>query len=81
MIKVSSEILQNAYDTKGRKSVKFRFSRNQYFLFAEQHNNNAKAQGPKAISSVVADVFDKLNELSQMEGNITGLTTGFLSRQ
>ena len=38
----------------------------------------AKAQGPKAINTVVADVFDKLNELSQMEGSITGLTTGFL---
>ncbi len=48
------------------------------FSIAEQHNNNAKAQGPKPINSVVADVFDKLNELSQMEGSITGLTTGFV---
>ena len=79
MIKVSSEILQNAYDTKGRNvSEILDLAETNIFSLAEQHNNNAKAQGPKAINTVVADVFDKLNELSQMEGSITGLTTGFL---
>lgn len=79
MIKVSSEILQNAYDTKGRSvSEILDLAETNIFQIAEQHNNNAKAQGPKAISSVVADVFDKLDELSKMEGNITGLTTGFV---
>jgi len=79
MIKVSSEILQNAYDTKGRTvSEILDLAETNIFSIAEQHNNNAKAQGPKPINSVVADVFDKLNELSQMEGSITGLTTGFV---
>ncbi len=45
---------------------------------AEQHNNNKKDSGPKAISSVTADVISKLDELSKLDGNITGLTTGFL---
>jgi replicative DNA helicase len=79
MIKVSSEILQNAYDTKGRSvSEILDLAETNIFSIAEQHNNNAKAQGPKPINAVVADVFDKLNELSQMEGSITGLTSGFM---
>ena len=79
MIKVSSEILQNAYDTKGRNvSEILDLAETNIFQIAEQHNNNKKNAGPKPINSVVADVFDKLNELSQMEGSITGLTTGFV---
>jgi replicative DNA helicase len=79
MIKVSNEILQNAYDSKGRSvSEILDIAETSIFSIAEQHNNNAKAQGPKAINTVVADVFDKLNELSQLEGSITGLTTGFV---
>ncbi|OTG87488.1 replicative DNA helicase [Acinetobacter sp. ANC 4558] len=79
MIKVSTEILQNAYDTKGRSvSEILDLAETNVFQIAEQHNNNKKNAGPKPITTVVADVFDKLNELSQMEGSITGLTTGFL---
>jgi len=79
MIKVSSEILQNAYDTKGRSvSEILDLAETNIFSIAEQHNNNKKNSGPKAINTVVADVFDKLNELSQLDGNITGLTTGFV---
>ncbi|WP_139851650.1 replicative DNA helicase [Acinetobacter pullicarnis] len=78
MIKVGNEILQNAYDTKGREvSEILDLAETTIFSIAEQHNNNAKAQGPKPIASVMTTVFDKLNELSQMEGSITGLTTGF----
>lgn len=60
MIKVSSEILQNAYDTKGRSvSEILDLAETNIFSIAEQHNNNKKNAGPKAINTVVADVFDK----------------------
>ena len=79
MIKVGNEILQNAYDTKGREvSEILDMAETNIFSIAEQHNNNAKAQGPKTISSVTADLITKLDELSQMEGSITGLSTGFV---
>lgn len=79
MIKVSTEILQSAYDTQGRSvSEILDLAETNIFSIAEQHNNNSKKTGPQTISSVVADVFDKLNELSTMEGNITGLSTGFI---
>ncbi|AVZ85995.1 MULTISPECIES: replicative DNA helicase [unclassified Acinetobacter] len=79
MIKVSSDILQNAYDTKGRPvSEILDLAETSIFSLAEQHNNNKKDSGPKSISSVTADVISKLDELSKLDGNITGLTTGFL---
>lgn len=79
MIKVSSDILQNAYDTKGRAvSEILDLAETSIFSLAEQHNNNKKDAGPKSISSVTADVISKLDELSKLDGNITGLTTGFL---
>ncbi|MCF8999930.1 replicative DNA helicase [Acinetobacter nectaris] len=79
MIKASNEILLNAYDTKGRTvSDLLDLAETNIFSIAEQHNNNKKSAGPKPITSVVSDVFNKLSELSQMEGNITGLSTGFL---
>ncbi|MBU3848091.1 MAG: replicative DNA helicase [Candidatus Acinetobacter avistercoris] len=79
MIKVGNEILQNAYDTKGREvSEILDLAETNIFSIAEQHNNNAKAQGPKSISTVAASLITKLDELSQMEGNITGLSTGFV---
>ena len=79
MIKVSTDILQNAYDTKGRAvSEILDLAETNIFSLAEQHNNNKKDAGPKSISSVTADVISKLDELSKLDGNSTGLTTGFL---
>lgn len=79
MIKASNEILMNAYDPKGRNvSDLLDLAETNIFSIAEQHNNNKQGLGPKPITSVVADVFKKLDELSQMEGNITGLSSGFL---
>lgn len=79
MISVSNEILQNAYDPKGQ-SVRDILDRAETNIFsiAEQHNNRQSQSGPQPISSVVANVVTKLDELSKLEGNITGLSTGFL---
>ncbi len=71
MIKVSLKFYRNAYDTKGRTvSEILDLAETNIFSIAEQHNNNAKAQGPKPINAVVADVFDKLNELSQWKATL-----------
>ncbi len=79
MIKVGTDLLQSAYDTKGRPvSEILDLAESNIFQLTEQHNNNKKDAGPKAISAVVASVFDKLDELSKLDGNITGLTTGFI---
>ena len=60
MIKVGNDLLQQAYDTKGRSvSEILDLAETNIFSIAEQHNNNKKDAGPKAISSVVANVFDK----------------------
>lgn len=79
MINVSNEILQTAYDPKGQ-SVRDILDRaeSNIFSIAEQHNNRQSQNGPQPISSVVANVVTKLDELSKLEGNITGLSTGFL---
>lgn len=45
MIKVSTDILQNAYDTKGRPvSEILDLAETNIFSLAEQHNNNKKIQ-------------------------------------
>ena len=66
MIKVSSEILQNAYDTKGRPvSEILDLAETNIFSLAEQHNNNKKNSGPKIDQfSHCRCVIDKLDELS-----------------
>ncbi len=79
MIKISTEILQNAYDTKGRSvSEILDLAEINIFSIAEQHNNNKKDSGPKSISTVTAEVITKLDELSKLEGSLTGLSTGFI---
>lgn len=79
MIAVGNEILQNAYDAKGQPvSELLDKAETNIFAIAEQHNNRQSQSGPQSISEVVTNVVTKLDELSQMEGNITGLTTGFI---
>lgn len=79
MIKVGNEMLLSAYDSKGRQvSELLDLAESNIFALTEQHNNQKKDSGPKNISSVTADVISKLHELSQLDSNITGLSTGFL---
>ena len=79
MISVGNDILRTAYDPKGQ-SVRDILDRAETNIFslAEQHNNRQSQSGPQSISDVTAKVVTKLDELSKLEGNITGLTTGFL---
>ncbi len=79
MISVGNEILRTAYDPKGQ-SVRDILDRAETNIFslAEQYNNRQSQSGPQSISDVTAKVVTKLDELSKLEGNITGLTTGFL---
>lgn len=51
MIKVSTEILQNAYDTKGRGvSEILDLAETSIFSLAEQHNNNKKILALKQLA-------------------------------
>lgn len=79
MITVGNDILRVAYDPKGQ-SVRdlLDHAETNIFKLAEQHNNRQSQSGPQSISEVTAKVVTKLDELSKMDGNITGLTTGFL---
>ncbi|MFB2587367.1 replicative DNA helicase [Acinetobacter sp. c1-l78] len=79
MISVSNEILYNAYDSKGQSvSELLDLAESKIFSLAEQHNNRQDKSGPKPIADVVTSVVDKLDELSRLDSNITGLSTGFL---
>lgn len=79
MIKVSNEILYNAYDSKGQSvSELLDQAETKIFSLSEQHHNRQEKTGPKPIADVVTTVVERLTELSQIEGNITGLSTGFL---
>lgn len=79
MIGVGQEIIKNCAATQGRP-VNEILDQAETALFnvAEQHHNNSKKNTPQPINNVLTSVFDKLNELSQSNSNITGLTTGFV---
>lgn len=79
MIKVGSDILQNAYDSKGRSVTELLDSaETQIFSIAEQHSNRQASNNPQPIATIATKVVDKLDELSRLEGNLTGLSTGFI---
>lgn len=79
MIKAGSEMLQNAYDTKGRSvSEILDLAETQIFAIAEQHNNRRSENAPQPIKNINAKVLNKLDELSKLDGNLTGLSTGFI---
>lgn len=78
MIHVGNQILQNAYEPKGQSvSDLLDQAETQIFSLAEQHNSRKSQTGPQAIGDIVTQVVDKLDVLAQMDGNITGLSTGF----
>lgn len=79
MIRVSSDILQTAYETQGREvSEILDLAETQLFSIAEQYSNRQNSQGPQPISAVAAAMLDRLDELSRLEGDITGYSTGFI---
>ncbi|MFU8926730.1 replicative DNA helicase [Acinetobacter puyangensis] len=79
MIGVGNEILQTAYDPKGQTvSDLLDLAETNIFSLAEQHNNRQSKTGPQSISDVVTSVVSKLDELSKLDSNITGLSTGFV---
>jgi len=79
LIKVGNDMLQSAYDPKGRgvndilDEVEGRI-----FSITEQHNNRSTESGPLAINSVLKTVIHKVEELQKNDSNITGISTGFL---
>ncbi|MEC7120629.1 MAG: DnaB-like helicase C-terminal domain-containing protein, partial [Pseudomonadota bacterium] len=79
LIKVGNDMLQSAYDPKGRgvndilDDVEGRI-----FSITEQHNNRSSESGPLAINSVLKTVIHKVEELQKSDSPITGLSTGFL---
>lgn len=79
MIKAGSDMLQHAYDSKGRSVTELLdLAETQIFAIAEQHHNRQNADGPQPISQITAHVVEKLDELSKLDSNITGLSTGFV---
>ncbi len=79
LIKVGNDMLQMAYDPKGRgvgdvlDEVEGRI-----FSISEQHNNRSSESGPLSINSVLKTVIHKVEELQKSDSPITGLSTGFL---
>lgn len=80
LIQAGSEVLASAYESKGRNVQEILDeAETKIFSIAEQHSSqNAGANGPRRITDVAANVLDKLEELSKLDGNLTGLSTGFV---
>ncbi len=78
LIAVGNDMLYTAYDPQGQGITDILdMVESKIFAINEQHSSNRES-GPKGITSVLKTVIHKVEELQSNEGNITGLTTGFL---
>jgi replicative DNA helicase len=79
LIKAGNELLQDAYDAKSKSvSEILDGAQSRIFSISEQHNNNDEDSGPQAINNVLKKVLHKVEELQKNDGNVTGLSTGFI---
>lgn len=79
MIHASHEILQHAYNPQGRSvSELLDLAESQIFAISEQHNRQQVGNMPRHIASVTTTILNRLDDLSKLDGNLTGLSTGFI---
>ncbi|MFW1677485.1 replicative DNA helicase [Pontibacter sp. JAM-7] len=75
MITVAHEISENAFNPEGRASEEILNDAEQkIFRIAENRPNQG---GPVAVNPLLKKAVDKIDQLFNSEGDLTGLTTGF----
>lgn len=79
LIKAGNELLQTAYDAKGKSVTDILDStESRIFAISEQHNNRNREAGPQPLIGVLKNVLNKVEELQKNDSPITGLSTGFI---
>jgi len=76
MIAAGSAIADRAYRTEGRPAVDLVEEAEQLvYAIGDRRRSGA---GPEAIRDVLVGVLERIDELHQVEGHVTGVPTGFL---
>jgi len=76
LIGVANEIADSAYEPKGRKPDELLdLAESKVFKIAEERET--KGTGPEAVSNILPLALNRLEEIQQSKGGITGLATGF----
>lgn len=76
LIQTSGEIASIAYRPEGRSALEvLDEAERRVFSIAEQ---SAKEGGPESINTLFVEVIDRLDQLAQNKGPVTGLSTGFM---
>ena len=76
MIAVANEIADNAYEPKGRGPDELLdIAEAKVFKIAEQRE--AKDSGPSSVAQILPQALDRLEEIQNSKGGITGTSTGF----
>lgn len=76
LIRVGTEITDNAFNTEGRTSIELLDTAEQaVFKIAEQGSRSDK--GYKSVSELLANVVDRIDMLAGLDSSITGISTGF----
>ena len=76
MIAASSTIADRAFRTEGRPAVEL-VEEAEQLVYAIGDRRRA-GSGPKAVRDVLVGVMERLDELHQVEGHVTGVPTGFV---
>jgi replicative DNA helicase len=75
LIRTASEIAESAYNPEGRDSAELLdLAEQQVFKIADER---PKDGGPQFIDPLLKKGLDRLEELFNTKGNLTGITTGF----
>lgn len=74
LIKASTEIMQQSYDTAGKSVLSILESSEKKIFDISQEGNT---EGPESIKDVLVKAYDTLEELYRNKGKVTGLSTGF----
>ena len=76
MIATGSAIADRAYRTEGRPATELVEEAEQ--LVYAMGDRRRSSGGPEPIRDVLVGVFERIDELHQIEGHITGVPTGFI---
>ncbi len=76
LVHIGTDISDSAFNTEGRETAELlEIAEREVFKIAEQRQRGRSGFNP--IKSLLADAVDKIETLFEMEGDITGASTGF----